>query len=163
LYGICLENVHFIQVFQFFWIQAFVLGSDDFWVSSVSVVIPPFSFLLLLIWILSLCPLLILVRVYLSCWFSQWPSSWFCWSSYSSFFVSTWLISALSSIISCCLCLLLLGVFASFCSRAFRCAVQVVVYTLSNFFLEALRTVSFPLSTAFIVSHKFGYACLHFH
>ena len=37
-------------------------------------------------------------------------------------FVSTWLISALSLIILCHL--LLLGVFASFCSRAFRCTVS---------------------------------------
>jgi hypothetical protein len=32
------------------------------------------------------------------------------------------------------------------------------VYALSSFFLEALRAMSFPLRTAFIVSHKFGYA-----
>ena len=70
-------------------------------------------------------------------------------------FVSTWLISALSLMISCLL--LLLGVLASFCSKAFRCAVKLLVYALSSFFLEALRAMSFPLSTAFIVSHKFGY------
>jgi hypothetical protein len=29
--------------------------------------------------------------------------------------------------------------------------------------LEALRAMSFLLSTAFIVSHKFGYVWLHFH
>jgi hypothetical protein len=29
--------------------------------------------------------------------------------------------------------------------------------TLSRFFLEALRAMSFPLRNAFIVSHKFGY------
>jgi hypothetical protein len=31
------------------------------------------------------------------------------------------------------------------------------VYTLSNFLIEALRAMSFPLGRAFIVSHKFGY------
>ena len=31
------------------------------------------------------------------------------------------------------------------------------MYALSIFFLEALRAVSFPLSTAFIVSCRFGY------
>jgi len=46
------------------------------------------------------------------------------------------LISALSLIISCLL--LLLGVFASFCSRAFRCAVKLLTYALSCFFLQAL-------------------------
>jgi hypothetical protein len=53
--------------------------------------------------------------------------------------------------------LLLLGVFPYFCCRAFRGAVRLVVYALSSFFLEALRAMSFPLRTAFIVSHKFGY------
>ena len=40
-------------------------------------------------------------------------------------FASTWLIPALSLIIFCLL--LLLGVFASFCSRALRCAVTLLV------------------------------------
>ena len=64
-------------------------------------------------------------------------------------FASTLLISDMSLIISCCL--LLLGVFAYFCYRAFRCAFKVLVYALSSFFLEALNAVSFPLSAAFIV------------
>jgi len=75
-------------------------------------------------------------------------------------FDSTWLVSALGLIISCLL--LLLGAFASFCSNAFRCAVKLLVYALSCFFLEALRAMSFPLSTAFFVSHQFGMLCLHF-
>jgi hypothetical protein len=70
-------------------------------------------------------------------------------------FVSPWLISALSLIIFCHL--LLLGEFASFCSRDFRCTVKLLVYALCSFFLEALRAMSFPLRTAFIVAHKFGY------
>ena len=37
------------------------------------------------------------------------------------------------------------------------CAVKLVVYAFSSFILEALRAMSFPLSTAFLVSHKFGY------
>jgi hypothetical protein len=40
-------------------------------------------------------------------------------------FVSLRLISAQSLTISCCL--LLLGMFASFCSRALRCAVKLLV------------------------------------
>jgi hypothetical protein len=39
----------------------------------------------------------------------------------------------------------------------FWCAIKLLVYALSSFFLEALRTMSFPLSTAFFVSHKFWY------
>ena len=31
------------------------------------------------------------------------------------------------------------------------------MHVLSSFFLEALRAMSFPLRTVFIVSHKFGY------
>jgi hypothetical protein len=76
-------------------------------------------------------------------------------------FLSTWLILALSLIISCLL--LLLGEFASFCFRAFRCAVKLLLYALSSFFLVALRAMSFPLRTAFIVSNKFGYEWLQFH
>jgi hypothetical protein len=53
---------------------------------------------------------------------------------------------------------LLLGDFASFCSRAFRCVVKLLVCALSSFFLEALRAMSFPPRNAFIVSHKFGCA-----
>ena len=45
-------------------------------------------------------------------------------------FVPTWLISVLSLNISCHL--LLLVVFASSCSRAFRCTVKLQVYDLSN-------------------------------
>ena len=91
----------------------------------VYVVMSPFSFLILLIWILSLCLLVsrakdlsillifsknqLLVLLILCI----------------ALFVSLWLISALSLIISCCL--LLLSVFASFCSRTFVVVVVVVV------------------------------------
>ena len=75
-------------------------------------------------------------------------------------FLSTWLISAPSLIISCYQ--LPLGEFASFSSRAFRCAVRLLVYALSSFFLEALRAMSFPLRNAFIVSHRFGYVVASF-
>jgi hypothetical protein len=119
-----------------------------------------FSFLILLIRILSPCPLLsqakglsvllifsknqLLVLLILCI----------------VLFVSSWLISTLSLIISCCL--LLLGEFPSFCSRAFRCAVKLLVYTLYTFFLESLRVMNFPLRNAFIVSHKFGYVVTSF-
>ena len=43
-------------------------------------------------------------------------------------------------------------------SSPFRWAVKLLLYDLSSFFLEALRTMCFPLSTALIVSHKFGYS-----
>ena len=47
------------------------------------------------------------------------------------------------------------GEFDSFCSRAFRCAVKLLLYALSSFVLKALKAMSFPLRNAFIVSHKF--------
>jgi hypothetical protein len=43
-----------------------------------------------------------------------------------------------------------------------RCAVRLLVYALSSFFLEALRAMCFPLRTAFIVSHKSGYVVATF-
>ena len=36
------------------------------------------------------------------------------------------------------------------------------MYALSSFFLEALSAMSFPLRTAFIVSHKSGYVVSSF-
>jgi hypothetical protein len=75
-------------------------------------------------------------------------------------FVSTWLISPLSLIISCHL--FPLGELASFCFRASRCAVKLLVCALSSFFLEVLRAMSFPLRNAFIVSHKIGYVVASF-
>ena len=52
--------------------------------------------------------------------------------------------------------LLLLCEFAYFYSRASICAVSLLVYALSSFFVEALRAMGFPFRTAFIVSQKFG-------
>ena len=120
----------------------------------------PFSFLILLIWILSLCPLVSLAKgLSILLIFSK--NQLLVWLILCIvLFVSTWLISALSLIISCCL--LLLGEFASFCSRAFRCAVKLLVYAPSSFLLVALRAMSFPLRNAFIVSHKFGYVVASF-
>jgi hypothetical protein len=119
------------------------------------IVISTFSFLILLIWILSLCPLVSLAKgLSILLIFSK--NQLLVWLILrTDLFVSIWLISALSLIIACCL--LLLGVFDSFCSRASICSVKLLMDVLSSFFLEALRAMSFPLSTAFIVSHKFCY------
>jgi len=115
----------------------------------------PFLFLILLIWTHSLGPLVSLAKgLSVPLIFSKNQLLVLLILSMVLFF-STWLISALSLIISCLL--LLQGVFASFCSRAFRCAVKLLIYDLSCFFLQVLRTMSFPLSTALIVSHTCGY------
>jgi hypothetical protein len=124
-----------------------------FWIFSGSVVMSPFSFLILLIRILSLCPLHSLTKgisILLSLKKKKKPPG------LVDSFVFPWLISALSLIIYCSL--LLLGEVASFCSNAFRYAVKLLlVCALFTFFLEALRAMSFPLRTTFIVSHKFWY------
>ena len=110
-----------------------------------------FSFLILFIWILLLCPLVSL---------PMGLSILLIWSKNQLMvllihcivlFFSTSLISDLSFRIS--FCLFLLGVFASFCSRFSRCVVNLLVYALSSLFLKALKAVSFTLSSAF----KFWY------
>ena len=119
----------------------------------------PFSFLVLIIWILSLCPVVSLAKgLSIMLIFSN--NQLLVWLILCIvLFVSTWLISALSLIISCLL--LLLCEFSSFCCRVFSCAVRLLVYALSSFFLVALRAMSFPLRSAFLVSHKFGMLWLH--
>ena len=122
----------------------------------------PFSFLILLFWILSLCPLLSLAEgLSILLIFSKNPAPYFvdslygsicfCWVDFSPEFHYILLSTPL-------------GVFASFCSRTFKCTVKLLVHALSIFFLEALRAMSFPVSTAFIVFHKFWYdVFFHFH
>jgi hypothetical protein len=68
-------------------------------------------------------------------------------------FVSTWLISALSLTTASYSSWVYLLLFVLELSGA----IKMLVYALPSFILEALRAMSFPLSTAFIVSHKFGY------
>jgi hypothetical protein len=126
-----------------------------FWISSGSVVKSPFSFLILLIRIRSLSPLVSVAKgLSILLIFSK--SQILVWLILCIvLFVSTWLISAMILIISCNL--LLLGEFAYFSFRAYRCAVNLLVYAISSLVLAALRDMSFPLRTSFIVSHKFGY------
>jgi hypothetical protein len=86
--------------------------SDDFWISSVSVGMSLFTFLILLIWILSLCPLVILDKgLSILLIFSKNPL--LVWLILCIvLFVCIWLVSALTLIIACLL--LLLGVFPFF-------------------------------------------------
>ena len=104
--------------YRFLWYELMIL-----WVASVSVVIFPFSFLILLISMFSLC-LLISLNKSLSVLLGFSNNQLFMLLIHSTgFFVSILLISVLSLIISCLL--LLLG--ESFCCRAFRCAVKTLV------------------------------------
>jgi hypothetical protein len=50
-----------------------------------------------------------------------------------------------------------LGWICFFCSTSFRCPVKLLVYTFSSFFLEALRSMSFSLRAAFIVTYYFSF------
>jgi hypothetical protein len=50
-----------------------------------------------------------------------------------------------------------LGCICLFYSRAFRGAVKLLVLNLSNFYMKVLSVMNFPLSTAFIVCHRFVY------
>ena len=82
------------------------------WISSGFVVMSPFSFLILLIRILSLCPLVILAKgLPILLIFSK-NQLLVLLVLDIVLFVSIWWISALSLIISCCV--LLLGEFSSF-------------------------------------------------
>jgi len=120
----------------------------------------PFSFLIWLVWILSLCPLVSLTKSLSSLLIFSKNYLLVLLILRIVLFVSTWLISAQSLTIS--FHLLLLGVFASFYSRDFRCAVKLLVYALFSSFFEALRVMSFPLSTAFIVPNKFAFIVFSF-
>jgi hypothetical protein len=94
--------------------------------SSVSVVMSSFSFLILLIRILALCPLVSLAKglSILLIFFFKEPSPGLVHYLHNSF-VSPWLISTLGLMNSCHL--FFLGEFASICSLAFRCAVKLLV------------------------------------
>ena len=103
-----------------------------FGISSGFVFMTPFSFLILWIRILSLCPLVGLTKALSILLIFSKNQLLVCLILWIVLFVYTWLISALSLIISCYL--LLLGVSASFCSRAFRSAINLLVYSFSSFF-----------------------------
>ena len=124
-------------------------------ISSVSVVMSPFSFLILLIWIPSLC---LLVRL------SECLTVLLIFSKNQPLvylilcivlFFCNWFISALSLIIS--FHLLLFGVFASFCSWNFIYTSKLLVWDLFSFFMNGFTGMKFPPSSDFLVSHKFGY------
>ena len=59
--------------------------------------------------------------------------------------------------------LLILGIFAYFGSRAYRYTVKLLVYALLILFLEALRVMSFSLSTLSLCPISLDMLYLHFH
>jgi hypothetical protein len=121
----------------------------------------PFSFLILLTRILSLCPLVSLAKgLSILVFFFSKNQLLVCLILYIVLFVSTCLILALSLIIY--YHLLLLDEFTSFCSRDFRCAVKLLVCALSSFFFGGTQSYAFYLRNAFIVPHKFRYVVATF-
>ena len=131
-----------------------------FWISSGSV-ISPFSFLILLTRILSLCPLVSLAKgLSILLIFSK-NQLLVLLILCIVLFVFTWLISALSLIISCRL--LLLGEFASFCSRAFRCVVKLLMCALSSFLWRHSELCVFLLEMLSLCPISLGMLWLHFH
>ena len=136
-----------------------------FWISSDSVVMSSFSFLILLIRMLSLCPLVCLAKglsillifsknhflvlvdslnFYLVDfrptfdYFFLFPCGWFQpWVWLFPTFYSSWM-------------------------NLLTFVLELLCVLSTSFFLEALRAMSFPLRNAFIVSHKFGYVVASF-
>ena len=127
------------------------------WICSVSLVRSPLAFLILFIQVLSLCLLVSLAKGLANLLIFSKNQLLGLLILCTVLFVSNRLISALIFIIS--YPLLLLCVLASyfFFPTAFRCTFKLLVWELSNFFMEAHNILNFPLSTASIGSHKFGY------
>ena len=120
-------------------------------ISVLSVVISPFSFLILLIWFFSLCFLMSLVCQFIYLFkepgfsfvdFCYGLFCFFCIYFYPNFFIISFL-------------LLTLGFFISFYS-CFRCRVRLFSWLFSCFLRCACIAMNLALSTAFTVSHRFG-------
>jgi hypothetical protein len=126
----------------------------------------PISILILLIWILSLSPLVSLAKglcfffFYFYFYFLKEPApncvDYLC-SSLCFYFLDFtpefdyFLLSTL------------LGILGVFSSRTFRCAVKLLVYDLSNCFREAIITEIFLLALLSLCSISLSMLCLHVH
>ena len=122
-------------------------------ISVLSVVISPFSFLILLIWFFSLCFLMILadglsILFILS---KNWLLALLVFAMIS--FVSFAFISA--PIFKIYFLLLTLGFFISSFFSCFRCRVRSFIWLFSCFLRYAYIAMDLPCSTDFILSHRF--------
>ena len=123
-------------------------------ISAVSVVTSPFSFLILLIWLLSLFFLMSLANG-LSILFIFSKNQLlvlliFAAVSFSSFSFISYLIFMISFL------LLTRGFFCSSFSNCFRCKVRLFIWDFSCFLRQDCIAINIPLRTAFAVSHRFG-------
>ena len=122
-------------------------------ISVLSVVIFPFSFLILLIWFFSLCFLMSLVNGF-SILFILSKNQLLALLIFATVsFVYFAFISALIFKIS--FLLLTLGFFISSFSSCFRCRVRLCILLFSCFLRYACIAMNLPLSTAFTLSHQF--------
>jgi hypothetical protein len=112
----------------------FVCFCFCFFISLISVVMSPSLFLILLIWTLSLCPVVCMSKGFCILLVFSKNQPLVLLIICTVLFVSAWSMSTLSLIIS--YRLLLLGVFASFCSRDSSSSVKLLLYALSTVFLE---------------------------
>ena len=122
-------------------------------ISVLSVVISPFSFLILLIWFFSLCFLMSLANgLSILCILSKNQLLALLIFAMVSF-VSFAFISAL--IFKIYFLLLTLGFFISSFSSCFRCRVRLLISLFSCFLRYACIAMNLPFSTDFTVSHRF--------
>ena len=130
------------------------------YISVLSVVISPISFLILLIWFFSLFFLMSLANG-LSILFIFSKNQLLILLIFAIVsFVSFSCISALIFMIS--FLLLTLGLFISSLSSCFRCRVRLFIWFFSCFLRLACIAMNLPLSTAFTESHRFGVVVFSF-
>ena len=130
-------------------------------ISVLSVVTSPYSFLILLIWILSLIFLMSLAKGLSSLLIFSKNHLLVSLIFSVVFFVSVLLTSALIFMIS--FLLLTLGLVCYSLSTSFRCKVSLFIWAFSCFLRYTCIAMNFPLRTAFLYPIDFGvsYLCCH--
>ena len=129
------------------------------WCPQCLLLYPSLSFLILLIWILSLSLLISLYKkVSILLIFSKNQLFiYFFLILCVVLFVSTLLISALGLII---FGLYSFPLLTSFCSRAFKCAVNLVLWEFSKFLWRQLVLLTFLLELLSLCQKSFGMLCI---
>jgi len=130
-------------------------------ISVLSVVISPFSFLILLIWFFSLCFLMILANglsiLFILSKNHLFSLLIFAMVSFVSFvFICGWILRIY-------LLLITLVFFISSFSSWFRCRVRLFIWLFSCFLRYACIAMNLPLNTGFTVSHRVWVFCFHLH
>ena len=129
-------------------------------ISVLSVVISPFSFLILLIWFFSLCFLMSLANGLLILFILSKNQLLALLIFAMVYLVPFAFISVLIFKIS--FLLLTLGFFIYSFSSCFRCRVRLFIWLFSCFLRYASIAMNLPLSIAFTVSHRFGVVVFSF-